>query len=82
MPHFDQQGHYERHENIHKSRHRARRKVEKTLDDMDYAGGGNSPLFQFFLVGGALCFILGVGTFISGGTTKPVAKKKDGDDDK
>lgn len=81
VPHFDQHGHYVRHEKIERSRHRTRRKVERTLDDLDYTGGGNSPLVQFFLVGGALCFILGFGTFISGGTTKPI-KKKNGDDDK
>ena len=69
-----------RHDNLERTRHKARRRVERTLDDLDY-GGGSSPIFQFFLVSGVLALIWGVGAFISGGTSKPVARKKDKDAD-
>lgn len=67
-----------RHEKIERTRHRARRRVERTLDDLDYSGG-NSPLVMFFLMSGVLGIILGVGAFVSGGSVKPVPKKKDDD---
>ena len=81
VPHFDQHGHQVRHENLDRSRHRARRSVERTLDDLDY-GGGSSPLFQFVMVSGVLGIILGVGSFVSKGSGRPVSKKKEGDDKK
>ena len=81
MPHFDQHGHQVRHENLDRSRHRARRRVERTLDDLDYSGG-SSPLVQFVLISGVLGIILGVGSFVSRGNPRPVAKRKEGDDGK
>jgi len=77
VPHFDQHGHQVRHENLDRSRHRARRRVERTLDDLDYGGGGSSPLFQFVMVSGVLGIILGVGAFVSRGSPRTVAKKKE-----
>ena len=59
-----------------------RRRVERTLDDLDYSGGGSSPLFQFVMVSGVLGIILGVGSFVSRGNPRPVAKRKEGDDGK
>jgi hypothetical protein len=79
VPHFDQYGHQVRHEKLDRSRHKARRRVERTLDDLDYTGG-SSPLFQFFMMSGVLGVILGVGAFVSGGTAIPVPKKKDKED--
>jgi hypothetical protein len=80
IPHFDQKEHHVRHEKIERTRHRARRRVERTLDDLDYSGGGNSPLAMFFLMSGVLGVILGVGAFVSGGATvKAVPKKKEGE---
>ena len=67
-----------RHEKIERTRHRTRRRVERTLDDLDYSGG-NSPLTMFFLMCGVLGVIMGVGAFVSGGTVKAVPKKKEGD---
>ena len=81
VPHFDQYGHQVRHENLDRSRHRARRRVERTLDDLDY-GGGSSPLFQFVMVSGVLGIILGVGSFVSRGSGTPVARKMEEADDK
>jgi len=81
VPHFDQHGHQVRHENLDRSRHRARRRVERTLDDLDY-GGGSSPLFQFVMVSGVLGIILGVGSFVSRGSGTPVARKMEEADDK
>lgn len=81
VPHFDQYGHQVRHEKLDRSRHRARRKVDRTLDDLDYSGG-SSALVQFVMISGVLGVILGVGSFVSGGPVRPVAKKKDGDDGK
>jgi hypothetical protein len=81
VPHFDQYGHQVRHEKLDRSRHKARRRVERTLDDLDYTGG-SSPLFQFFMMSGVLGVILGVGAFVSGGTAMPVPKKKDKEDAK
>jgi curved DNA-binding protein CbpA len=81
VPHFDQHGHQVRHENLDRSRHKARRRVERTLEDLDYSGG-SSPLFQFVMISGVLGIILGVGSFVSGGTVRPVAKKKENDDGK
>jgi hypothetical protein len=78
IPHFDQQGHHVRHEKIERTRHRARRRAERTLDDLDYSGG-NSPLAMFFMMSGVLGVILGVGAFLSGGATKVVPKKKEGE---
>jgi hypothetical protein len=53
--------------------------VERTLDDLDYSGG-SSALFQFVMISGVLGIILGVGSFVSAGSVRPVAKKKEGDD--
>jgi len=78
IPHFDQKEHHVRHEKIERTRHRTRRKVERTLDDLDYSGG-NSPLAMFFMMSGVLGVILGVGAFVSGGTVKAVPKKKEGE---
>jgi hypothetical protein len=79
VPHFDQQGHHVRHEKLERSRHRARRQVDRGLDDLDYSGGG-SALWQFVVMSGVLGVIFGVGTLVSGGTARPVGagKKKDG----
>lgn len=77
MPHFDQHGHYTRHENLQRSRH-GRRKVERTVDDLDY-GGGSDPLVRAVMMCGVLGIILATGTMFHGGTAKPV-KKKEGDD--
>jgi hypothetical protein len=55
--------------------------MERTLDDLDYSGG-SSPLFQFVLISGVLGIILGVGSFVSRGSPRPVARKKDGEDGK
>jgi len=81
VPHFDQYGHQVRHEKLDRSRHKARRRVERTLDDLDYSGG-SSPLFQFVMISGVLGIILGVGAMVTGGSVRPVAKKKDGDNGK
>jgi len=78
VPHFDQEGHHVRHEKIEKTRHRARRREERTLDDLDYSGR-NSPLAMFFVISGVLGVIWGVGTFVTGGSVKAVPKKKDGE---
>lgn len=80
VPHFDQRGHFVRHEKIEKTRHRARRKVERTLDDLDYSGGGASPLFNFIMISGALAVIVSVSGLLLGGSPKSHSKKKDGED--
>jgi len=81
VPHFDQHGHQVRHEKLDRSRHKARRRVERTLDDLDYSGG-SSPLVQFLLISGVLGIILSVGSVVAGGSGRPVAKRKEGDDGK
>jgi len=81
VPHFDQHGHQVRHEKLDRSRHSARRRVERTLDDLDYSGG-SSPLVQFLLISGVLGIIMGVGSVVTGGSGRPVEKRKEGDDGK
>ena len=76
VPHFDQKGHYQTHETLEQRRKRMRQRLRRDENDLDYSGN-SSPLFNFFLVSGALAVIFGVSSLIlSGGTPK----KKDRED--
>ncbi|KAM0715587.1 hypothetical protein Q7P37_009085 [Cladosporium fusiforme] len=79
VPHFDQHGHHTRHEKIQRSRHHGRRRVERTVDDLDYSGGGSDPIVRFIMISGVLAIIFASTGMVAGANPKPVAKKKEGD---
>ena len=56
------------HEEIERTRHRARRRQrDARLEEMEAAGGaGNSVAFNFFLISGVLTFVLGLSGAFSG----------------
>jgi len=78
VPHFDQRGHYQTHETLEQRKKRARQRVQRSEDDLDYSGG-SSPLFNFVLVSGALAIIFGVSSLIMS-SGKPKKKEKERDD--
>lgn len=84
VPHFDQQGHYQTHSTIEKTRHKARRKRQTGFDgleDLDLPGSGAAPsvLFNFFVMCGALSIIFGVTSVLTGGigSGSKTARKKE-----
>ena len=66
VPHFDQRGHYQTHNDIERTRHKARRRrMEGRIHEAELEGG-TSNLMNFLLVSGVLATILGVPVVLGG----------------
>lgn len=80
VPHFDQQEHFTRHENLERTRHQARKTVKRSATSTDDTGG-TSPLGGFVLVSTILAGIYGISVIVAGGDPRAGGKKKkEGDD--
>ena len=76
VPHFNHQGHYQTQSNIERSRHKARRKRDVRLDELEQEGRGGSTLFNFVWVSGMFVGIFAVGGLLSGQSRGPRRQKE------
>lgn len=77
VPHFDNRAHTQTHSQIERMRHKARRKRTVHFEEAEMTGGGNSVLFNFFMLTGILGVIAGVSNAVYNGQGVRAKKKQE-----
>lgn len=77
VPHFDNRAHTQTHSDLERARHKARRKRTVRVEEQEMTGG-NSVLFNFFMLTGILGVIAGVSNAVYGGNGAKGKKELDG----